>query len=206
MISKLKGTVDSIKQNHAVIDVNGVGYALLCSNKTLQQFSTLGMAVTVFVEVLLRQENITLFGFSSEEERETFRMLLTIQGVGGKVCLNILSVLSPQAIQSCLTMQDHTPLTNADGVGPKLAMRIVRELKGKNILEHFSAPHVTEVSSSSFASQDIIHTEALSALINLGYRKNEVMDALSKAQASGTVMSLDMLIPQALQYLSKMNG
>ena len=131
MIAKLTGSLDSRYDTSVVIDVNGVGYALLCSQNTLQDLPGEGAACVLFVEPLIRSESITLFGFSSETERSAFRLLLTVQGVGGKVCLAILSVLTPLQIQNNILSQDHVPFTQADGVGPKLAQRIVRELKDK---------------------------------------------------------------------------
>ncbi len=208
MIAKLKGIVDTTKNNQVILDVNGVGYNLLCSRYTLSLLPSAGNMTVLFVEVLIRQDNITLFGFATEEEQEAFRLLLTVQGVGGKVCLSLLSAIAPATLQSCLITQDHAPLTQAEGVGPKLALRIVRELKGKTILG--TTPSINFSSAATTISSETSSSaiEAISALVNLGYRKNEVTEAVTRAQKAleDTNTSLDKLIPQALQYLSKING
>ncbi|MEI8320865.1 MAG: Holliday junction branch migration protein RuvA [Alphaproteobacteria bacterium] len=202
MIAKLKGIVDGIRGNQLVLDVNGVGYSLLCSNQTLGQLPPIGSFANVSVEVLIRQDNITLFGFFTEEEREAFKLLLTVQGVGGKVCLSLLSSISPATLQTCLLTQDHLPLTQAEGVGPKLAMRIVHELKGKTLLTG-SLPGVT----ASIVPLASVSQDALSALMNLGYRRQDVAEALAKVHEDmGADLSLDALIPQTLKRLSKANG
>ena len=198
MIAKLTGSLDSRYDTSVVIDVNGVGYALLCSQNTLQDLPGEGAACVLFVEPLIRSESITLFGFSSETERSAFRLLLTVQGAGGKVCLAILSVLTPLQIQNNILSQDHVPFTQADGVGPKLAQRIVRELKDK---ANFSG----EKSSlnSALNTPSSLHPEAVSALINLGYKKQDVLEAIHRVmEGKDQSFSLAQIIPLALKQLA----
>ncbi len=190
MISKLRGFLDTIDAQGLVIDVNGVGYSVACSQNTLRNLPASGDPLTLYIETLMRAEQINLYGFLTDQERSIFKLLLTVQGVGGKVCLSLLSALTSDQIFNAILTQDHVPLTQADGVGPKLATRIVRELKDKAISE---APlSLTPVVTGS-------HQEALSALINLGYKRQEVLDVLKTLEES----ALDKLIPLALKHLTQ---
>lgn len=200
MIAKLTGKLDSQFDSSVVVDVQGVGYALLCSQNTLRHLPELGNICALFVEPLIRQDSFTLFGFLTESERSLFRLLLTVQGVGGKVCLSILSVLTPSQIQTHILAQDHNPFTQAEGVGPKLAQRIVRELKDKmsgmigKTTENFVS--MTQISSS-------VHEEAISALVNLGYKKQQALEAVYRITEKNTdPISLNELIPLALKQLT----
>lgn len=190
MISKLRGFLDSIDTQGLVIDVNGVGYSVACSQNTARNLPVAGEPLTLYIETLMRAEQINLYGFLTDHERSIFKLLLTVQGVGGKVCLSLLSALTADQIFNAILTQDHVPLTQADGVGPKLATRIVRELKDKAISE---APlSLTPLTTGS-------HQEAFSALINLGYKRQEVLDVLKTLEES----ALDKLIPLALKYLTQ---
>lgn len=179
MIAKLRGTIDTLGEGFLIIDVNGVGYQAACSQKTLSMFPNTGESVTLYIETVMRQESLQLYGFYSETEKDWFRLLTTVQGVGMKVALAILSALTPNDICSAIASQDKTLLTRAEGVGPKLAARIVNELKGKgaafagtNATVGFDAPH------SSPASQ-----EALLALTQLGYKQAQVSEVLRQIQS-----------------------
>ncbi|MDC0348875.1 Holliday junction branch migration protein RuvA [Alphaproteobacteria bacterium] len=199
MIAKLTGKVDSQQDTSLVIDVNGVGYALLCSRTTLKDLPPRGQVCSVFVEPIIRSEQITLFGFFTEQERSIFRLLLTVQGVGGKVCISLLSSMTPSQIQNSILSQDAVPLTQADGVGPKVAQRIVRELKDKVGAGVFAseAPSFVE----SLTSQ--VQREAISALTNLGYKKQEVLEAVHKVtQESTEDLSLNQVVPLVLKQLT----
>lgn len=200
MIAKLTGKLDSRFDSSIVVDVQGVGYALLCSQNTLRNLPDLGHGCALFVEPLIRQDAFTLFGFLTESERSLFRLLLTVQGVGGKVCLAILSVLTPSQVQTHILTQDHTPFTQAEGVGPKLAQRIIRELKDK-----VSGPigkeseNVVPLTPRSSA----VHEEAISALVNLGYKKQEALEAVYRTvEKNADSISLNQLIPLALKQLT----
>ena len=131
MIAKLKGLLDSFRDDGAIIDVGGVGYLIFGSSRTLGQLGEPGDPVAVHVETHVREDHIHLYGFASESERRCFQLLQTVQGVGAKAALAILSALSPEDVMQAVAAQDKTMLTRADGVGPKLATRVVNELKDK---------------------------------------------------------------------------
>lgn len=187
MISKLRGLLDTLDSQGVVIDVNGVGYSVACSQNTLRNLPVPGESLVLYIETLMRAEQIHLYGFISEQERSIFKLLLTIQGVGGKVCLSLLSALTADQIMNAIVTQDHAPLTQADGVGPKLATRIVRELKDK------AGGQALSSTSSN------LHQQALSALLNLGYKRQEVLETLQNLEES----TLDKLIPLALKHLTQ---
>lgn len=199
MIAKLTGKLDSRFDTSVVIDVNGVGYALFCSQNSLKDLPSEGSLCTVLVEPLIRQEAITLFGFSTDTERSLFRLLLTVQGVGGKVCLSILSVMTSLEVQHSILGQDHIPFTRADGVGPKVAQRIVRELKDKvaGVTGKIVLNSVPSMGASS------LYQESVSALVNLGYKKQEALEVVhSIIDKSQDSLSLNQVIPLALKKLA----
>ena len=131
MIAKLSGRLDSLGADHAVIDVSGVGYLVFCPARTLGRLGALGTAVTVLVDTHVREDAITLYGFADAAERSWFRLLITVQGVGARVALALLGVLGPDDLVRAIAAQDRAALVRADGVGPKLATRILSELKDK---------------------------------------------------------------------------
>ncbi len=188
MISKLRGSLDSVDSQGLVIDVNGVGYSIACSQNTLRNLPASGDSLTLYIETLMRAEQINLYGFLTDQERSIFKLLLTVQGVGGKVCLSLLSALTSDQIFNAILTQDHVPLTQADGVGPKLATRIVRELKDKAGGQVLSIPITNK-----------LQQQALSALLNLGYKRQEVLETLQNLEES----TLDKLIPLALKQLTQ---
>lgn len=188
MIAKLKGILDSVGTNWAILDVNGVGYLVYCSAKTLGRLNTMGDPYTLCTEMIVREDLLNLYGFATEEERDCFRLLTTVQGVGMKAGLAILSVVEPDQLQDAITRQDHTLLTQADGIGPKLATRIVNELKDKvRTLNHSNVIPINAGQSHASLYQD-----ALSALLNLGYRPFEANQAVAfaKQQPHNTVEDL----------------
>ena len=131
MIGKLKGVVDSLHEDHLILDVHGVGYVVACSTRTLQRLPRVGEAAMLAIETQVREDAIRLFGFLSDAERDWFRLLQNVQGVGSKVALAILSILPPNELTSAIALQDKASVSRAPGVGPKLAARIVAELKDK---------------------------------------------------------------------------
>lgn len=200
MIAKLTGLLDTLGETSLVLDVNGVGYLVSCSSRTLSHVGESGQKVTLFIETIMRAESLQLFGFESREEQDCFRLLTTVQGVGMRMALALLSALSSQDIYQAIATQDKTTLTRADGVGPKLASRIVTELKDKVPKEIGFASNVYPLSSSLSPSLE----EATSALVNLGYRRMEAVTAISKAQQTlGTEASLNDLIRQGLSTLAR---
>lgn len=202
MIGKLTGRIDSISGNQLVIDVQGVGYVVATSSRTLRQVGGAGTAASLLIETQVREDAINLFGFADAHERDWFRLLTTVQGVGAKVALGILSTLSPEQLAQSIAAQDKTALTRADGVGPKLALRLVTELKDK-VIGQFS-PTIPLTGSLSSPASDTGTAEALSALMNLGYRRIEAFGAVTAAlQKLGAEAKLDALIRTSLAELSR---
>jgi holliday junction DNA helicase RuvA len=204
MIGKLKGVVDSIGDDFVIIDVHGVGYVVQCSSRTLQNLPNSGEALSLAIETQVREDAIRLFGFTSDQEHTWFRILLTVQGVGAKVALAILSVLQPSQIANAIAMQDKAVMSQAPGVGPKLAARIVAELKDK-------APAFATVDISAIKlAGDVTDKKALqplqdavSALVNLGYGQAQASAAVaSAAKALGDTMDTATLIRRGLKELS----
>lgn len=206
MIAKLKGLVDAIGDDWAIIDVGGVGYLVFCSSRTLSNLPQVGSAVSLAVETHVREDHIHLYGFGSKGERDAFQLVTKVQGVGTKVALAILSVLSPEQMAQAVAAQDKTAFTRASGVGPKLGARIVTELKDKVGL--IAAPPVLPKGSNvskgdgTGAAPSLIE-DAVSALVNLGFGRADAFGAVSRAahnDASG--QSLDDLIRDGLKDLS----
>lgn len=199
MIAKLTGILDTLNETALILDVRGVGYLVSCSSRTLNTIGLQGEQVTLFIETIMRSESIHLYGFKDQAEQDCFRLLTTVQGVGTRMGLALLSALSPHDIYQAIASQDKTILTRADGVGPKLASRMVTELKDKVPKDLVHMATVYPLPSSTPLVQ-----EALSALVNLGYRRFEAMTALHKAQQDlGETATLNDLIRQGLSLLSR---
>lgn len=197
MIGRLRGIVEAVEDGKCLIDVNGVGYLVFCSSRTLEAVPD-GVA-TLLIETQVREDAITLYGFFTGAEREWFRLLTTVQGVGAKVALGILSALSPDQLVSAITGQDKAALTRAPGVGPKLALRILTELREKAGVMPGGGAVALPVPPGGGAAVD-----ALSALVNLGYKRLEAEQALAKAlDIHGESAGLDVLIRAGLKALAK---
>ena len=197
MIARLTGTLAETAADSAVLDVAGVGYLVLASSKTLAAIGPAGGTVMLYTELQVREDAMTLFGFGSQGERDWFRLLTGVQGVGGKVALAILSILAPEELVQAIGRQDKAMVARANGVGPKLAERIVRELKDKAggvVL----GGGLTPLPAGS-AAQD-----AISALGNLGFKPVEASAAVSSAADElGPDAGLDALVRLALRKASK---
>ncbi len=192
MIARLTGILAETAADHAVLDVGGVGYLVQASSRTLTAIGVVGGTVMLFTDMHVREDAMTLFAFASSEEREWFRLLTSVQGVGGRVALAILSVLDTAELSRAIASADATMVTRANGVGPKLAARIVNELKGK---VGGIALGTTGVVAVAGAAQD-----AVSALINLGFRPVEASVAVAKAEDElGNGAGLDALVRVALK-------
>jgi len=209
MIGKLTGILDSIQGDVAIIDVGGVGYVVHAAGRTLQRLGTGGAAVSLLIETQVREDAINLFGFLDQAERDWFRLLLTVQGVGSKVGLAILGTLAPDDLATAIAAQDKTAVTRAPGVGPKLAARIVAELKdkvgglslGTAVLAKAAAGGAKAGEGKTAPS---LVEDAVSALVNLGYRRAEAFTAVAKAhQSSAQPATLDQLIRSGLKELSQ---
>jgi Holliday junction DNA helicase RuvA len=205
MIGKLKGVIEAYGEDFVILDVHGVGYEVLCSARTLQALPPVGEAVTLAIETHVREDQIRLFGFISNLDREWFRLLQTVQGVGTRVALSILGTLPPAELASAIAMRDKAMITRAPGVGPKVAERIVTELKNK-------APAYTTVDPAAIrlsgevdehrAPQPV--SDAVSALVNLGYGQPQAAAAIAAAaRTAGEGADARQLIRLGLKELGK---
>ena len=204
MIGKLSGRIDSVSGSHVILDVNGVGYVVACSARTLRNIGAVGEATSLRIETHVREDAINLFGFADTVEQDWFRLLTTVQGVGAKVALAILGTVSPEQLAQAIAAQDKTAMTQADGVGPKLALRLVTELKDK--IPTFMTSAVRLSSSSETANAALppsLAGDALSALINLGYRRAEAYAAVATVNQRNPAAKLDELIRLSLAELSR---
>lgn len=206
MIAKLKGLVDSVGEDWAIIDVNGVGYLVHSSSRSLSALPGVGEAIAMHIETVVREDAITLFGFVDELEREMFRLLTSVQGVGAKVGLAILSTLAPNELQNAIAAQDKTVVARAKGVGPKVATRIVNELKDK-VAGLVFQPQGVKMPAHAGAATAVAGGSALedavSALVNLGYKPTEAHGAVAKAMSElGDDADVGKLVPAALKELS----
>jgi len=207
MIAKLTGVVDSVAADSAVIDVGGVGYLVFCSRATLDRLGGPGGRAGLFVETHVREDHIHLFGFADSAERDWFRLLTAVQGVGGRGALAILSVLAPDALATAIAADDRRALTRADGVGPKLAGRILSELKDKAgaaaLAPGAAAPAGGQGAAPSLPSRPAASADAVSALVNLGYGRSEAFGAVAAAaRRLGDAAGVEALIPEALKELA----
>ena len=202
MIARLKGIVESIDGDSAVIDVNGVGYLVMASARTLRDLVAGGPA-TVLVETIVREDAISLYGFLATTERDWFRILTTVQGVGAKVALSILSTLSPDEIARAIAAQDRATLSRPAGVGPKLAARLATELKDK-AAQFGVVPAARAAEAPEALPSGSINEDAVSALVNLGYRRVEAFGAVARVtQRLGADAKLDAVIRAGLQELAR---
>lgn len=203
MIAKLTGRLDSTHANAAILDVNGVGYLVQCPGRILAQMGPAGSPVSLLIETHVREDAITLYGFADTGERDWFRLLLTIQGVGPKVGLSLLSALSPEQLILAVAARDKTALTRADGVGPKLAERLLSELKDKvgGIALGMPATQATSAAAAAPAADGAMG-DAVSALVNLGYGRSEAMTAVANAVKAGGE-GVSKLVPMALKELGR---
>jgi len=199
MIAKLTGVIDSKGADTAIVDVGGVGYQVFCSARSLNRLPAAGGAISLFIETHVREDHIHLYGFIDAAEREWFRLLTTVQGVGAKLALAILGVLSSGDLTQAILVQDKISLTRASGVGPKLAARIVAELKDK--VGGIALGPVAAVAGATEPTGPV--ADAVSALVNLGYRRTEAFGAVAQAaKRLGPNAALDALIKGGLKELS----
>jgi len=203
MIGKLTGTIDGINGSHLVLDVGGVGYVVTCSARTLRRLGPAASACTLSIETHVREDAINLYGFADQEEQDWFCLLTTVQGVGAKVALSILSALAPGDLAQVIAAQDKAGLTQADGVGPKLALRLVTELKDK-VPALIAQPVPLRGVKGGASASDTLTSDAVSALINLGYRRVEAFGAVAVASRRiDAAAKLDDLIRASLTELSR---
>ena len=204
MIGKLKGLVDAFGDDYVHLDVNGVVYEAFCSSKTLAALPQVGHATVLHVEMIVREDMIRLYGFATEGEKLWFRILMTVQGVGARVALAILSVLTVSELSSAIALQDKSMIGRANGVGPKLAVRVVTELKGKVPATGVLDPGVLGLQAAlgdGVASGNV--ADAVSALTNLGYSSAQASAAVARVIGrEGDGIATDKLIRLGLKELS----
>ncbi|WP_350335166.1 Holliday junction branch migration protein RuvA [Coralliovum pocilloporae] len=205
MIGKLKGIIDSYGDDWVILDVQGVGYQVFCSSRTLQSLPQAGEASVLAIETHVRETEIKLFGFSSDLEREWFRLLMTVQGVGAKVALAVLSTLKASDLANAIALQDKAMVARTPGVGPKVAQRIIAELRDKAPAFGTVDPAVVELQdkmSTDVAARPV--ADAVSALCNLGYSQPQASAAVAAAMRdAGDDAGTETLIRLGLKELSK---
>jgi len=197
MIAKLTGQVDSAAEDAAVVDVGGVGYLVFCSARTLARLPAKGGPVSLLIETHVREDHIHLYGFAESGERDWFRLLTTVQGVGARLALAILGVLGPDELVRAIAAADKASLARAPGVGPKLAGRIAAELKDK-VGSIALGPAAVSLPDQG------VEADAVSALVNLGYRRAEAFSAVAAAaRRLGSGAAVDALVVAGLKELSQ---
>jgi Holliday junction DNA helicase RuvA len=203
MIGKLTGIIDTTGDGHLILDVNGVGYLVNASARTLSRIGGKGDPATLLVDTNVREDAITLYGFADEAEQKWFRLLTSVQGVGAKAGLSILAVCPPEKVALAIAAQDKAALTQADGVGPKIATRILTELKDKaaNMDLSPAAAKGVSVKGAPAPENAALEQDAVSALINLGYARSDAYTAVMKAREQSND-NLQTLIRLALKDLS----
>ena len=205
MIGKLTGLVDSSGEDWVIVDVSGVGYLVHCSNRTLANLPGAGEPVSLLIETHVREDHIHLYGFLQAAERDWFGLLSTVQGVGVKMTLAILSVLPPSELIQAIAAQDKRALTRANGVGPKLAGRIVAELKDKagKLALGPAAALVGGTAAAARGGAPVLSEDAISVLVNLGYQRGEAFGAVAQATRElGADAPLEAVIKAGLKELS----
>ncbi|HEY3910026.1 MAG TPA: Holliday junction branch migration protein RuvA [Stellaceae bacterium] len=204
MIAKLAGIVDSVGEDGAIIDVGGVGYLTFCSTRTLGRLPPAGTPARLLIETHVREDHIHLYGFLDVGERDWFRLLTTVQGVGARLALSILSAVPPEELGLAIFAQDRTVPARAEGVGPRLAARIVNELKDKVGGLAPAAPLAATAAGAAASAGEGPAGEAISALVNLGYRRVEAFGAVAAAtERLGRAAATDALIRAGLQELAQ---
>jgi len=205
MIGKLKGVIDSYGDDHVIVDVHGVGYVVHCSPRTLQALPQPGEAATLSIETYVREDQLKLFGFASDVEREWFRLLQTVQGVGAKSALSVLGTLNPSELANAIAMRDKAAVARTPGVGARVAERIVTELKDKAPAFAVVDPAAAHLAGSlDEARAPAPVRDAVSALVNLGYGQPQAATAIAAAlREAGDKAATAQLIRLGLKELSK---
>ena len=220
MIGRLRGRVDYKSQDHFLLDVNGVGYLVFCSERTLADIPTNGEFTTIYTDLLVREDLMQLFGFVSQVEKEWYRLLISVQGVGAKASLAILSALGEDGVSRAIALGDWTSIKSAKGIGPKTAQRVVNELKdkaahvmsivpievsrGEKVIDDDDVVEVidNQASKDLAMSNKNAQADALSALQNLGYTQGDSATAVAKVLHEHSDLSTEELIRDSLKMLS----
>ena len=220
MIGRLRGRVDYKAQDHFLLDVSGVGYLIFCSERTLSEIPGNGEFTTIYTDLLVREDLLQIFGFLSQVEKEWYRLLMSVQGVGAKASLAILSALGEDGVSRAIALGDWTSVKSAKGIGPKTAQRVVNELKDKAAHVMSLVPHKLGNQEEKVSDADIIEriddnpsinlaisnnsaqADALSALQNLGYTPSDAAAAVAKILNQSSDLSTEELIRSSLKMLS----
>lgn len=215
MIGKLTGTIEDIYSDHLLLSTGGVGYLIYCTAPTLHVLSSEHTSQSLFIEMIVREESLTLYGFLTALEKEWFKLLQTVQGVGARVALGLLSAFSPFTLYTLLIQEDKKSLSTCEGIGPKLAIRLVTELKEKllknprfsneNVPSSASMQNIITPSPSSLSptqNSSSIDQDVLLALEHLGYKRGNALDALSKVRIHSSSDSLEEVLKKTLAHLS----
>lgn len=200
MIGRLSGTISEFYDDSIILDVLGVGYLVYCTQTTISGF-THNANVVLQIQMVVREDNIMLFGFNAKEEKDWFNLLQTVQGVGAKMAMNILSNLSINRIQTAIAAQDQVAFKSINGIGPKLASRIINELKNKKELVITGNNNQNSVINNQ--TNDNIVNDAISALVNLGFNRSDAFATISKLHENNDNLELSELIRHALSKLTK---
>ncbi len=205
MIGKLKGVIEEIGDDHVLVDVHGVCYVAHCSSRTLSRIGSAGEAVVLFIETYVREDQFKLFGFLTALEREWFNLLQSVQGVGSRVALAILSTLTPSELANAIALQDKASVSRAPGVGPKVATRIVTELKNK--APAFAGEAAQTIGFKQELGEGVASApvaDAVSALTNLGYSRDQAANAVAAAlKTAGEGADSAKLIRLGLKELAR---
>ncbi len=220
MIGRLRGRVDYKAHDHFLLDVSGVGYLIFCSERTLSEIPGNGEFTTIYTDLLVREDLLQIFGFLSQVEKEWYRLLMSVQGVGAKASLAILSALGEDGVSRAIALGDWTSVRSAKGIGPKTAQRVVNELKDKAAHVMSLVPHKVGNQEEKVSDADIIEriddnpsinlaisnnsaqADALSALQNLGYTPSDAAAAVAKILNQSSDLSTEELIRSSLKMLS----
>ena len=204
MIARLTGQIVEQKTNELILNVQGVGYLVAVSMSTLNQIKEINGDVSLLIEMIVREDAITLYGFYTQEEKSAFNLLQSVQGVGAKAALSILSTLSPENLKEAILSSDKEMVSRAEGIGPKLAQRIVNELIEKVVKLPTSLSNSKNIKvAPHIQNQKDVSQDALSALLNLGYSQSEAWSAVQKASAKSDVNDIEQLLNKALKEIGQ---
>ena len=204
MIAQLSGQIVEQNTNQLILDVHGVGYLVTVSSSTLNQIRALSGTISLLIEMIVREDSLTLYGFYTSEEKSAFTVLQSVQGVGAKAAISILSVLTPDSLKQAILSSDKAMVSRADGVGPKLAQRIVNELAEKVGKLPTSLGNTENMGvSPAGAGQSAISQDAISALVNLGYSQSEAWAAVQRASAKSDTNELGQILNLALKEVGQ---
>ena len=204
MIARLTGQIIDQKSNELILDIHGVGYLVTVSMSTLNEIQEISGNISLLIEMIVREDSITLYGFLTQEEKFAFNLLQAVQGVGAKAALSILSTLAPEDLKEAILSSDKAMVSRADGIGPKLAQRIINELSEKvgklpiSLANSKNVKAIPDIRNQSETAQD-----ALSALTNLGYSHSEAWIAVQKASARSDAHNLEQLLNNALKEIGQ---